>query len=51
MDTSQTHSDAAPLAPRFDEYVEYTDGDETVICDRSNASAWIRSTTVRPVRR
>ncbi|WP_290811069.1 hypothetical protein [Halovivax sp.] len=53
MDHTPTLTDADPesLARRFDEFVEYADGDATVICDRSNASAWIRSTAVRQVRR
>ena len=35
----------------FDQYVSYADGDGTVICDRRNPSAWIRSTALRPCRR
>lgn len=29
--------------PDLDEYASYEDGDRYVICDRSNAKAWIRS--------
>ena len=35
----------------FDRYVSYPDGDGTVVCDRRNPSAWIRSTAVRQCRR
>ena len=35
----------------FDEYVQYEDGEGTVICDRRNPSAWIRSSVLRPCRR
>lgn len=32
----------------FDDYVTYADGDGTVIADRRNPSAWVRSTDARP---
>ncbi|WP_306056631.1 DUF7331 family protein [Natronococcus wangiae] len=37
-----------PAVPEFDAYVSYDDDGATVICDRRNAAAWIRSTAVRP---
>lgn len=37
-----------PTVPKFDEYVSYDDDGATVICDRRNAAAWIRSTAVQP---
>ena len=45
-DVRETTADGA-----FDQYVSYADGDGTVICDRRNPAAWIRSTTVRSCRR
>lgn len=35
----------------FDRFAIYADGDGTVLCDRKNPAAWIRSTVVRPVKR
>ncbi|MDQ2049896.1 hypothetical protein RBH26_05310 [Natronolimnohabitans sp. A-GB9] len=35
----------------FDQYVRYEADEGTVICDRRNPSAWIRSTVLRPCRR
>lgn len=40
-----------PDEPALDRYVSYDDPDATVICDRSNAAAWIRSTDVRAIER
>jgi hypothetical protein len=30
----------------FDQFTSYEDGNQTVICDRSNVQAWIKSDTV-----
>ncbi|WP_195893059.1 DUF7331 family protein [Halopiger djelfimassiliensis] len=38
-------------AIEFDQYVRYADGDGTIICDRTNPTAWIRSTELWPCRR
>lgn len=35
----------------LDRLVSYDDGDGTVVCDRTNPAAWIRSTALRPVER
>ncbi|WP_175480217.1 DUF7331 family protein [Natrinema salaciae] len=32
----------------IEQYVSYADGDGTIIADRRNPSAWVRSTDVRP---
>lgn len=37
--------------PDLDEYASYEDGDRYVICDRSNANAWIRSDVTTPISR
>lgn len=37
---------AEPTGIDFDQYVHYDDEDTTVICDRTQATAWIRSTVV-----
>ncbi|WP_265110368.1 DUF7331 family protein [Halosolutus halophilus] len=41
----------AVQSARFDQYVSYEDDGGTVICDRSNPAAWIRSTELVPCRR
>ncbi len=40
-----------PIATDADRYVSYDDGDATVICDRRDATAWIRSSVVVPLER
>ncbi|SEW21846.1 DUF7331 family protein [Natrinema salifodinae] len=54
-DTSTYHDDRGEqlsgASDEFERYVSYADGDGTIICDRRNPSAWLRSTAVRPCRR
>lgn len=39
------------VSTQFNQYVSYEDDGATVICDRSNAAAWIRSADIRPCKR
>ncbi|RRJ32182.1 DUF7331 family protein [Halocatena pleomorpha] len=42
-DSFRVDADSSLPVPDLDEYASYEDGDRYVICDRSNANAWIRS--------
>jgi hypothetical protein len=35
----------------YDRYASYEDGDATVICDRKNPNAWLKSTAATELRR
>jgi hypothetical protein len=39
-------TDRGPELPTLDRYAGYDDGDDHVVCDRTDARAWIRSDTV-----
>jgi hypothetical protein len=34
---------AGPDRTDFDEYASYEEGDSLVVCDRTNANAWVKS--------
>jgi hypothetical protein len=34
---------AEPDRKDFDDYASYEDGDSLVVCDRTNANAWVKS--------
>lgn len=53
MDTHNRHRDPGrDAADRyFDDTVSYEDESGTVVCDRYNPTAWIRSTKTRPCTR
>ncbi|WP_323191467.1 hypothetical protein [Halostella sp. PRR32] len=40
---AQTSDRGSMERPDLEQYVSYSDGDDTVICDRENPSAWIKS--------
>ncbi|WP_226005362.1 DUF7331 family protein [Natrinema salinisoli] len=46
--TERRDETVVPDDGAFDQYVSYAASDGTVICDRENPAAWIRSTDVRP---
>ncbi|QLG50860.1 DUF7331 family protein [Natrinema halophilum] len=50
MQTNGKQRDEQVVTADFDidQYVSYADGDGTIVTDRRNPSAWIRSTDVRP---
>ncbi|WP_195892459.1 DUF7331 family protein [Halopiger goleimassiliensis] len=51
MNQHSTPAEREPSPTTFDEYVRYEDDDATVICDRTNPAAWIRSSVLEPCRR
>lgn len=44
-------ADDAQHATEYEQFASYEDGDATVICDRKQPQAWIRSDAVVEVRR
>lgn len=44
-------AEQAPPAIDLEHVASYKDGDATVICDRQEPTAWIRSTVTVPMRR
>ncbi|NHN48365.1 hypothetical protein G9464_12275 [Halostella sp. JP-L12] len=48
---AETTDRSMPDRPDLDQYVSYSDDGDTVICDRENPSAWVRSDDLRPVER
>lgn len=46
----QTH-DGSPVDVDVDRYVDYEDGNATVVCDRREPTAWLRSTVTESVER
>ncbi|SDQ29405.1 DUF7331 family protein [Natronobacterium texcoconense] len=53
MKTEQDNRPREQPRVEFDQYVSYEDEDGLVICDRRNASAWVRcqSSALEPCRR
>jgi len=48
---TQSTDRPTPDRPDLDQYVSYPDDCDTVICDRQNPNAWIRSDELRPIER
>ena len=48
---TETTDRSSPDRPELDQYVSYPDDGDTVICDRENPSAWIRSDELRSIER
>lgn len=40
---SETPDQVAPTRDAFDDVTTYEDGDSVVVCEKSDAAAWIRS--------
>lgn len=47
---AQTTDRGSVDRPDLEQYVSYSDDGDTVICDRENPSAWVRSDDLRDVK-
>lgn len=45
----RAETEASEEETDYDRYAQYEDGDATVVCDRMDPNAWIKSTVVTDV--